>query len=236
MASLGEVATGAAHQLNQPLNIIRMAVANIRRQCHFDGEQGADGLDKLKRIDAQVERAAQIIEGMKAFSVRHHGDWTDLMVSDVVTRTLVKLKKQFAIADVEVVRETAPIDAVINSNAVAMETILQSLMGNSLDAFLDREVTGGCMRLAEYQGEEHYTLVMADNAGGIDGSSLDHIFEPFYTTKDASHRPGLGLAVVWRLVDEMGGSVHCENVDGGARFTLVLPLLNPTEVDLPTSA
>ena len=236
MASLGEVATGAAHQLNQPLNIIRMAVANIRRQCHFDGEQGAEGLDKLKRIDAQVERAAQIIEGMKAFSVQHHGDWTDLMVSDVVTRTLVKLKKQFAVAGVEVVRETVPIDAIINSNAVAMETILQSLMGNSLDAFLDREVTDGCIRVAEYQSGEHYTLVMADNAGGIDGSSLDHIFEPFYTTKDVSHRPGLGLAVVWRLVDEMGGTIHCENVDGGARFTLVLPLLNPTQVDLPASA
>ena len=236
MASLGEVATGAAHQLNQPLNIIRMAVANIRRQCHFDGEQGAEGLDKLKRIDAQVERAAQIIEGMKAFSVQHHGDWTALMVSDVVTHTLVKLKKQFAVADVEVVRETAPIDAVINSNAVAMETILQSLMGNSLDAFLDREVTDGCIRVAEYQSGEHYTLVMADNAGGIDGSSLNHIFEPFYTTKDASHRPGLGLAVVWRLVDEMGGTIHCENVDGGAKFTLVLPLLNPTQVDLPASA
>ena len=73
--------------------------------------------------------------------------------------------------------------------------------------------------------DDSYQLEITDNAGGIDAEALDRIFEPFYTTKVQIARPGLGLAVAWRLVDGLGGEIHGKNVDGGICFSIRLPLV-----------
>lgn len=81
MASLGEVATGAAHQLNQPLNIIRMATANLKRSKPWQVDSSFSPMEKLDRIDAQVERASQIIAGMKALARNHQEEWAPLNIA-----------------------------------------------------------------------------------------------------------------------------------------------------------
>ena len=88
MASLGEVATGAAHQLNQPLNIIRVATANFKRSKAWQVDSSFNPMEKLDRIDAQVERASQIIAGMKALARNHQEEWAPLNIASAARYTV----------------------------------------------------------------------------------------------------------------------------------------------------
>lgn len=224
MASLGEVATGAAHQLNQPLNIIRMSALNLARYLAPGGHDGPKAQEKLERIHAQIDRAAEIIDGMKAFARQADAHKTPLAVSNEVASALEQMARQFAAAKVNLERTGQAENAVVSANAASIKAIVHSLIGNALDAFIEFDVTNPCVMVHESVTEDHYVLSIADNGGGIDEAHLEHIFDPFFTTKHSLQRTGLGLALVWRLVDELGGRIECENASGGALFQISLPL------------
>ena len=225
MASLGEVATGAAHQLNQPLNIIRMATANLKRSKAWQVDSSFSPMEKLDRIDAQVERASQIIAGMKALARNHQEEWAPLNIASAVEATLLKMAPQFKSAGATVNYESDAQALCVNAHHAAIETLLHSIIGNSLDAFTERDTPNPEVWVRESLVDCDYQLEIIDNAGGIDAKYLDRVFEPFYTTKVKAARSGLGLAIAWRLVDSIGGEIHGENVDGGTCLRIQLPLV-----------
>ena len=225
MAALGEVATSAAHQLNQPLNIIRMATANLKRSKALQVDGSANLIEKLDRIDAQVERAAQIVEAMKVLSREAKKEWRPLNIASVVEATVQRMQPQFSAAGAIVHHESDAQALYVNASNVHIETILHSILGNSIDAFAERHTANPELWVRELLVDDSYQLEITDNAGGIDAEALDRIFEPFYTTKIQVARPGLGLAVAWRLVDGLGGEIHGKNVDGGVCFRIRLPLV-----------
>ena len=225
MAALGEVATGTAHQLNQPLNIIRMATANLKRSKALLVDGSANLIEKLNRIDAQVERAAQIIEAMKVLALEAKKEWRPLNIASVVEATVRRMQPQFSAAGAIVHYESDAQALYVKASNVNIETILHSILGNSIDAFTERHTANPELWVRELLVDDSYQLEITDNAGGIDAEMLGHIFDPFYTTKVQVARPGLGLSVVWRLVDSLGGEIHGENVDGGVCFRIRLPLV-----------
>ena len=166
MAALGEVATGTAHQLNQPLNIIRMATANLKRSKAWQVDSSFNPMEKLDRIDAQVERASQIIAAMKALARNHQEEWAPLNIASAVEATLLKMAPQFKSAGATVNYESDAQALCVNAHHAAIETLLHSIIGNSLDAFTERDTPNPEVWVRESLVDCGYQLEIIDSAGG----------------------------------------------------------------------
>lgn len=228
MATLGEMATGLAHEINQPLNVMRMAVVNVLKRLG-NGEADIEYLtEKLKRIDTQVQRAARTVDHMRVFGRRSEVEERLFDPMQAVEGTLGMLTEGMKGKGVDIrVGETATTGLVMG-HVDQLEQVLINLMVNARDALLsrrekDRDLQPWISVTAE-QDERHIILSVQDNGGGIDPRLLDRIFEPFFTTKEIGVGTGLGLSVSYGIVDQMGGQLSVSNVDEGARFQIVLPI------------
>lgn len=228
MATLGEMATGMAHEMNQPLNVMRMAVANVLKRL-AGGDAPVDYLqDKLVRIESQVQRAARIVEHMRVFGRRSEVERQLFDPLQAIEGALSLLREGLQGKGVELRLTTASPQALVNGHADQLEQVLINLMVNARDALLSfKEKQPGlqpwiAVHCETSEGWVH--LRVEDNAGGIDPRLLERIFEPFFTTKPVGKGTGLGLSVSFGIVQQMGGRLHARNTDAGACFHIDLPV------------
>jgi PAS domain S-box-containing protein len=225
LATLGEMATSVAHELNQPLNVIRMAAGNGRRKMS-EGIVDAEYLnDKLLRIEEQTARAATIIDHMRMFG----REATELPESIdprvVVVNALDLVSEQFRLAGVEVVTVLAEDCGYVMGHAIQMEQVILNLLTNARDAIDDSDDRAK-ITLRVFEGDKVVYITVQDTGGGIASDVLHRIFEPFYTTKQMGKGTGLGLSVSYGIVHDMKGTIIAENIDDGARFTITLPMFS----------
>ncbi|MDT4839152.1 Adaptive-response sensory-kinase SasA [compost metagenome] len=227
MATLGEMATGMAHEMNQPLNVMRMAVANVLRRL-ASGEVAAEYLqDKLMRIEAQIQRAARIVDHMRVFGRRSEVERQLFDPLQAVEGALSLLADGLRNKGVELRLNLPAQTAQVRGYADQLEQVLINLMVNARDALLGRQAEAPefapWITLSARVEGEWVRLFVEDNGGGIDPRLLARIFEPFFTTKPVGQGLGLGLAVSYGIVRELGGSLEVVNGPTGAVFTLKLP-------------
>jgi PAS domain S-box-containing protein len=225
LATVGEMATSVAHELNQPLNVIRMAAGNSRRKMS-EGIVDAEYLSaKLLRIEEQTERAATIIDHMRMFG----REATELPESvdprAVVVNALDLVSEQLRLAGIEVVTLLPEDCAYVLGHAIQMEQVILNLLTNALDV-IDESEDQAKITLRVFEGDKVVHITVQDTGGGITSDVLDRIFEPFYTTKEMGKGTGLGLSVSYGIVRDMKGTIIAENVDDGARFTITLPMFS----------
>ena len=222
LATLGEMATSVAHELNQPLSVIRMAAGNIRRKIE-KGNADPKYLDqKLERIQGQTERAAAIIDHMRMFGRKAEGADEKLDPRTVITNALDLMGEQLRLLEIEVVTEFPDKCPSIKGHMIQMEQVVLNLLTNSRDAIEDHD---GEKKITLQVVEENggIQIITRDTGGGIPEEVLPRIFEPFYTTKEMGKGTGLGLSVSYGIIRDMGGTIEAENADGGAKFTITLP-------------
>ncbi|WP_339515735.1 PAS domain-containing protein [Pseudomonas sp. RL_15y_Pfl2_60] len=233
MATLGEMATGMAHELNQPLNVMRMAVANTLKRISA-GEVPAEYLeDKLKRIEAQVLRAARIVDHMRVFGRRSEAEHALFDPMQAIEGAMSLLRDGLLGKGVEL--QFAPVDfrVRVSGHGDQLEQVLINLMVNARDALfsrLERESDfAPRIALSATLLPEGVLIEVQDNAGGIEPRLLERIFEPFFTTKPAGKGTGLGLSVSFGIIEQMGGQLRAFNREEGACFSILLPpALNPS--------
>ncbi|MDD1012904.1 ATP-binding protein [Pseudomonas rubra] len=227
MATLGEMATGLAHEINQPLNVMRMAVVNALKRLE-NGDVQADYLqDKLKRIDAQVLRASRVVDHMRVFGRRSELEQQLFEPWQAVDGALSLLADGLHGKGVEL-RVQAPEHGVpVLGHQDQLEQVLINLMVNARDALLARREHQRELQpwiaLRLEQDARQVRLLVEDNGGGIEPGLLERIFEPFFTTKPVGVGTGLGLSVSYGIIESMGGSLSVENGEQGARFCIALP-------------
>ncbi|WP_339486720.1 PAS domain-containing sensor histidine kinase [Pseudomonas sp. EL_65y_Pfl2_R95] len=236
MATLGEMATGMAHELNQPLNVMRMAVANTLKRV-AGGDVPADYLqEKLQRIEAQVLRAAKIVDHMRVFGRRsevEHGLFDPLQAID---GAMSLLRDGLLGKGVELYFEPVELATKVKGHGDQLEQVLINLMVNARDALLsrmEREPDSGFaprIGLAATLLPEGVLIEVQDNAGGIEPRLLERIFEPFFTTKPVGKGTGLGLSVSFGIIEQMGGQLRAFNREEGACFSILLPADFSSEV------
>lgn len=234
LAALGEVATGMAHELNQPLNVIRMAAENALGRTAADAEPAAYIRAKLGRIVAQVERAAKIIDHMRIFGRRGaeptaaHDPWA------AVEGAVNILGEQMRVAGIAVSARGTPGLCRVKCDQALIEQVILNLLLNARDAIVDRRrrdpaapAAGAIeMRLsvhAEADMTGRVRLSVTDTGGGIPEHVLPRLFEPFFTTKPVGKGTGLGLSVSYGIVRDLEGRLSASNVPDGARFEIDLP-------------
>ena len=228
MATLGEMATGLAHEINQPLNVMRMAIVNVLKRLS-NGDVQVDYLtDKLNRIDAQVQRAARVVDHMRVFGRRSEIEQQPFNPLDAIEGTLSLLSEGLRGKGVELRVKESGLQVQVRGYVDQLEQVLINLMVNARDALLSKREANRDFQpwiAVSAESDEHVVrLWVEDNGSGIDQRLLERIFEPFFTTKPVGVGTGLGLSVSYGIVENMGGRLSVRNGDEGARFCIELPV------------
>lgn len=233
MATLGTLAAGIAHELNQPLNIIRM-VADVARDAADDGAANVSvTANDLETIIEQIKRMAQIIDHMNVFS-RKDSLSDEVFSPATVVRDIVTLvDNQFAAIGVGLDSEIDLECGFAEGAQGQLGQVILNLLTNARDAVELRateatqehqDFTGRINVTARHEdGSDNITISVTDNGGGIDGDNINRIFDPFFTTKDVGSGTGLGLSISHSIITAMGGTLGVENQSDGACFTVTLP-------------
>jgi len=244
LATLGEVATGMAHELNQPLNVIRLAAENALARSAIDAEEAGYIRSKLERIVAQVERASGVINHMRIFgrrgdqSEKEHDPWM------AVEGALSILRKQLETGGITIKLRGRCGLCQINCEQALLEQVIMNLLVNARDAIVARLVANGGKRDSGWieislqteacaDGTVIALLSVSDNGGGIPQNVFPRLFEPFFTTKPAGKGTGLGLSVSYGIIRDLGGQLSAANGADGATFQINLPCVQAQRALLP---
>lgn len=231
MATLGEMATGLAHEINQPLNVMRMAIVNVLKRLNNGDVQVDYLIDKLSRIDTQVQRAARVVDHMRVFGRRSEIEQQPFNPAQAIEGTLALLSEGMRGKGVDLRISETGFEVLVRGYVDQLEQVLINLMVNARDALLGKREANPDFKpwISVYAERDTRTvrLWVEDNGGGIDPRLLERIFEPFFTTKPVGVGTGLGLSVSYGIVENMGGKLSVQNATEGARFCIELPIVTP---------
>ncbi|MCB4821527.1 ATP-binding protein [Roseicella aerolata] len=225
LTSLGEMATGLAHELKQPLAILSMAAENLDRALENGRLDSAR--QRARRIIDQAGRAGQIIEHLRHFARGTPGGLPPepVALERAVQGALALVGGALRQAAVEVTQALGDPPPTAMGQLVALEQVLVNLLLNACHA-LERLPPGAPRRItlaAEALSEDGLVrLRVGDSGGGIAPEVLARLFEPFVTTKGPEKGMGLGLSICHGLIRSMGGSITARNAAEGAEFTITL--------------
>lgn len=225
LAALGEMATGIAHELNQPLNIIRMAAENMQEKIK-DGDAYAK--DKLDRIISQIDRAGTITDHLRVFGREDSEEFVPIDLKQAVLGAAGLIGEQLRLSEIEIAVDMPEICTKVMGHQIQFEQVVMNLLTNARDAIEANREEGDepdriMLRLENGPSLGKVRLVVQDTGGGIPKEKLHRIFDPFFTTKEVGVGTGLGLSISYGIITEMGGQIEAVNVDGGARFMVTMP-------------
>lgn len=221
LAVIGQLSAGIAHELNQPLAALRTLSGNTAKFLERGDETTARA--NLERIGQLVDRMGQITGQLKTFARKSSGQLNAVDLCQVVGHAVALLEQRVATshARIETRFLEQPLLALCDANR--LEQVIVNLIGNALDAMSDYPAPLVEIDAARDGGMARLTV--RDHGTGLGDEVLAHLFEPFYTTKEAGVGLGLGLAISAGIVRDFGGTLAGANhPDGGALFTLDIPL------------
>lgn len=224
MATLGEMATGIAHELNQPLGVIRMAASNcVKRigkgQCDPDYMAG-----KLTRIGEQTKRASLIIDHMRVFGRKADGNPVPFDLRDSLEQISTLARAQLQTLDISLRVSIPDSSAIVMGERVIFEQVLLNLISNARDAIeMQGTGSGEISVAADFGRADGHSITIQDTGGGVPEDVLERLFEPFFTTKEPGKGTGLGLSISFGTIQEMSGTISVQNTKQGACFAIQLP-------------
>jgi C4-dicarboxylate-specific signal transduction histidine kinase len=232
LATLGEMATGIAHELNQPLGVIRMASTNSIKRIE-KGHVDPDYLSKkLVRIEEQTERASQIINHMRVFGRKADGKMEPFDLLDSLSEVASLARAQLQTLDIALTTNLPRKSGSVMGERVLFEQVLLNIISNARDAITSQGRADGIVTVAaETHTDGGHVIEVTDNGGGIPEAVLDKLFEPFFTTKEPGKGTGLGLSISFGTIRDMSGTISATNTNEGACFRIVLPCLEETNAE-----
>ncbi len=235
MATLGEMSTSVAHELNQPMTVIQtiadLLVRRVRRGQCVDQDTLTEMAEGISR---HIARATGIINHMREFGRKSDRNVAAVSLSAVIRRTFELFSQQLKVRNIEVTFDLPDDLPDVAGQANPLEQVFMNLLLNARDAVDERygqQSVPGVKRIAiaagreTVEGRQFVTASVADNGPGIAPEVLGRIFEPFFTTKEVGKGTGLGLSISYGIVKDYGGEIIADMpAGGGARFTIRLPV------------
>ena len=223
LATLGELTTGVAHELNNPLNNIGLFVGNVIDRIELGAIDTGAIVRELHSAMQQVRKATEIISHLRTFGRAAPVSRAPVIIDDVIERALSLMQEQLRLRQIEVelVRSAHP--AVVQANAIQMEQVFINLLSNARDALTDFPEKRISI-VTEIVGDQLH-IICSDSGPGIPAGLEQRIFDPFFTTKDVGSGTGLGLSITYGIIQEHKGTISVLSRPGqGAEFLIQLPL------------
>jgi C4-dicarboxylate-specific signal transduction histidine kinase len=232
LATLGELTTGVAHELNNPLNNIGLFVGNVIDQIRLGQADRELLVGELEKAMQQVRKATEIISHLRTFGRAASVSVERVDVDEVIERSMSLMHEQLRLRGIEVELDLCEDDLIVLGNPIQLEQVFINLLTNARDALAssDRKL----IRIATALDGEQIRITFTDSGPGIPRELEQRIFDPFFTTKEVGTGTGLGLSITYSIVKEHGGEIAVSPGRGrGAGFLIELPIAGeeaPTEL------
>jgi len=222
--TMGEMATGIAHELNQPLAavVMRAEAAAHRLQMGREGSK-QEQIDVLRGIADEGYRAGQIIRRMRDFIKKAEPRRSTVDLTDVVAEVLTLVRSDLRLAGITLTADVDPDLPHIMADRIQLQQVLLNLIRNAMEA-IDAAGSGDhALSVRVRARDESLEIAVSDTGCGIPDGGLDQLFERYFTTKPGGL--GMGLAISRSIVEAYGGRIWAtQNADRGATFTFTLPI------------
>ncbi|WP_447977262.1 PAS domain-containing protein [Candidatus Nitrospira bockiana] len=223
LATVGELATGVAHELNNPLNNIGLFVGNLIDSLRASPADPDLVISVLQEIQGQVGRAAKIISQLRTFGRRASYDREPLAINGVVRSAVSLLEAQLQLAGIRVVLHFDEADCVVEGNHLKLEQVLINLLANARDAV--KSAPEKVIAVTVTSEGKHVKIRVQDTGKGIAPEIQGRIFDPFFTTKPVGEGTGLGLSISYAIIKDHQGTIDVATSEAGSSFTISLPVL-----------
>ena len=232
MATLGEMASGVAHELNQPLAVIKTAGSILMKKLRQSALAADETLLNVSaKIDANVDRAANIIEHMRQFARKYDARLEPTQINRVIENAFEMFDQQFKARGIATDLALDPHLPVIMAEPNRLEQVFVNLFINARDAIEEKgDLQVGPkndkrVRIVTRVEKAAVMVEICDTGVGIPPPIAQKIFEPFFTTKEVGKGTGLGLSISYGIVSELGGDIFVKpRTGGGACFVMRFPL------------
>src|SRR6267142_2822585 len=223
LATLGELTTGVAHELNNPLNNTGLFVGNAIDLIELGAADKRQIVRELRQAMQQVSKATQIISHLRTFGRAAPVSREPISLRPVIERALSLVQEQLRLHEIEVTLDLGPEEPVVVGNPIQLEQVFINLLTNARDAVVDSPRKA--IRISASVGAAAVEIAFVDTGHGIPSGLEGRIFDPFFTTKEVGKGTGLGLSITYGIVKEHGGMISVVSAPGeGATFLIHLPL------------
>jgi histidine kinase len=230
MATLGEMATALAHELNQPLAVIQTSIDLVSRKIQRNENPTRDELERINGLmGTSIERAINIINHMRDFGRKSDTGLVSVSVNEVLRRAFEFFSQQLSLHDIAVEWHLAENQLLIDGQPTRLEQVIINLFTNARDAIKERAArdegaTEKRITIRSCLERDEVVVEFSDTGVGIPARYRDKIFEPFFTTKEVGKGTGPGLSISYGIVKDLGGRIDVTGNDsGGVTFHIRLP-------------
>lgn len=217
MAAVGQLISGVAHELNNPLT----AILGYSQLLTSSGQLGAQGMEYSDKLYKQAQRTHRIVQNLLSFARQHKPERTAVQINQILQDTLALRDYDLRMSNIRVHFELAPDLPITAADPHQLQQVFLNLVNNAVDAILEESKDGDLWVRTEAKDERIF-IEFTDSGPGVKDAS--RVFDPFYTTKPVGKGTGLGLSICYGIVTEHGGAISVRNVQPkGASFTIELP-------------
>lgn len=217
LISLGQLAAGIAHEINNPLTNASLVIYTLKNKVVEINGVDSVFIEKLNTLERNIDRASLIAGELLHFSRKDGETYTSLNINNIITSSLNLLhhKRQ----DIILTCDLKPVPDIMG-NPVKLEEVFINILSNSIDAM----PTGGSLSITSMQKDSMIEVMITDTGTGISAENQSRVFEPFFTTKDIGSGTGLGLAVAYSIIQQHHGLIKLSSEPGkGTAVTVKIP-------------
>ncbi len=230
MKTLGELSAGIAHELNQPLNAIKMGNEFVKMMIQKGRKVSEEHLRQVvNEVSGQVDRAAEIIKLLRTFGRKSGFDREKVDVNSHLKAVVAIIGLQLNLENIEAKLDMDEALPPVLAHSNRLEQVIVNLLTNARDAINQKKEAGDAagshvIHIRSFREDDHVAIAVSDTGVGLPRAAKDKIFEPFFTTKEAGQGMGLGLSIVYGIVKDYGGDIDVDSEEGaGATFKLTFP-------------
>ena len=228
LASIGELASGVAHELNQPLMVIRGTAQLVRRNLGENNLNTKEMIEQMEVVNRNTKRMMNIINHLRIFSRQSQSNFSSVDINKTIEESFLILSEQLRLHSIEVKKDLDANLPKVKGEANQLEQVIINIIANARDAIENCRIKKaeyiGMLEIITKKNQNFVEILVRDNGSGIPSEKLEKIFDPFFTTKEVGKGTGLGLSISYGIIKDHHGEIEVvETGPEGTTFKIKLP-------------